>query len=180
MIGHLSNNINCEIKGISIGLDLALSQFKEKEDPNYKLVFICCDCVSAIDVVSKQQSFENHAKSLREINGQVKELKVWGIKPYLIWWPAHCNIDYNEMVDKIASDAAKGGNPESDNPPISKVERFKIINDLVKKEWKTQWRMSTSGNHTKELITDLSSKLGSLKTELLVYLMFEPYLAIPS
>ena len=105
VIGHLSDNVKCEIKGISIGLELALSHFKEKEDPNDRMVFICCDCISAIDVVSKQQSFENHAKSLREINGQVKELKALGIKPYLIWCPAHCNIEYNEMADKVASDA---------------------------------------------------------------------------
>ena len=105
-------------------------------------------------MLPKQQSFENHAKSLREINGQVKELKVWGIKPYLIWWPAHCNIDYNEMVDEIASDAARPS--ASDNPPLSKAESYKIINDLVNKERKTQWKMATSGNHTKELMTDVT------------------------
>ena len=32
VIGHLSGNVKCEIKGISIGLDFALSHFKEKED----------------------------------------------------------------------------------------------------------------------------------------------------
>ena len=142
-------------------LDLALSHFKEKEDPNDKMVFICCDCASAIDIVSKKQCLEIQAKSLREINDQVKELKDLGIKPYLIWCPAHCNIDYNEMVDKIASDAAKGGNPESDNPPISKVERFKIINDLVKKEWKTQmanvniWN-SYQGAHNRRLFKTMA------------------------
>ena len=88
MIGHLSDNVKCEIKGTSIGLDLALSHFKEKEDPNDKMVFICCDCASAIDIVSKKQCLEIQAKSLREINDQVKELKDLGIKPYLIWCPA--------------------------------------------------------------------------------------------
>ena len=82
-------------------LDLALSHFKEKEDPNDKMVFICCDCASAIDIVSKKQCLEIQAKSLREINDQVKELKDLGIKPlsHMVpcsLCPAHCHIDYNE------------------------------------------------------------------------------------
>ena len=84
-----------------------------------------------------------------------------GVRPILVWVPAHANIPLNEMADKSANEAAKEAKNESslEAMPLSKATAFKIINDIVKKEWQRQWQTTTSGLQTRELVREVSSKL---------------------
>ena len=56
------------------------------------------------------------------------------------WFPAHANIPLNEMADKSVNEAATEAKNESslEAIPLSKATAFKIVNDIVKRDWQRQ------------------------------------------
>ena len=158
IVGADTNNVDCELLAIHLALNMAIGYLKWRNKKD-KTFFICSDSTSAIQIASRQRNFSNHHISLRKILTSTRELRDMGVTPVLVWVPAHANIPLNDMADQSAKAAAMEAKTSShlEAIPLSKSVTFNLINQIVKKEWLRQWKISPSGHHTQELIQDVDS-----------------------
>ena len=136
-----------ELYGIGLALFLAMNT-----DLRGKNVVIFTDNQSAI---KKLQNPDNKSgqQYVKEIILRIEKLRSMGCTLRIQWVPGHVEIEGNELVDKLAKEAAL--NPRTGTPPDLALLRTTVKRTLKAKfrtRWNHFWRYGKFGRRLHELI----------------------------
>jgi len=105
-VGRMVSIDECEIDGISLGIETAIDYFKNTSPGVHDAtVYILCDSLRAIEAVDKMDScIPLHV--LNRLNASSQELVTAGINIKLLNIPGHFGTKGNIEADKHAKDTA--------------------------------------------------------------------------
>ena len=80
------------------------------------------------------------------------------VKVKFCWVPGHAGIEFNEEADKAAKSGARL--PDTEEKVLITYDSIKkMINDLLMKEWKDQWKRVEIGGETKVFLDEVGDRL---------------------
>ena len=151
-----SDNVEAEVDGLRLAFS-AIDRLSQNS--TIKQAFIITDCEAALEIVKLQRDFSRWGRYFKQIWHLDDSLKAKSIKVTLGWCPSHCGIRFNEMADIAAKEACQLPIPKNIVVEIP-FERCKtMIAEIIKKEWQRGWKQSNTGDHTKEILPDVGTKI---------------------
>ena len=105
--------------GIGLALDMAILYFctRQELDRRRDELFILSDCKAAIDIILNRHHADSHVHILSRIRSHLTALRNMKVNVTLVWIPGHCNIYYQDIVDRCA----KSVTLDPDNIPSTTV-----------------------------------------------------------
>ena len=142
-VGRMTDNVNCELRGIIEALKLMV--VKCSSDKSITKIFVFTDCRSAIDILAKQNNAHKRLRELKEVWYSLERLKALNIDLKLVWIPGHANILGNELADVAAKKGSLIQCDEETFEEVSEQVLFGWMKDRVSKRWGERWSSAGRG-----------------------------------
>ena len=156
-VGRMTDNVNCELRGIIEALKLMV--VKCSSDNSINKIFVFTDCRSAMDILAKQNNAHKRLTELKEVWSSLERLKALNIDLRLVWIPGHADILGNELADVAAKKGSLIKCDEETFEEISEQVLFGWVKERVLKRWGERWSSADSGAWTRQFLKDVGKKL---------------------
>ena len=164
-VGSSVDIVDCEVQGILLALELGehylRSESQQDSRQTVDQLFICCDCMAAIDVVTHRSDPGRWGDVFRRIRIVEDLLHQMNISIKLVWVPGHVGIEGNEQADRLAKETVKNiqMGREEVIEDISKSGAISLCSKLTVKSWQRSWDRCETGTFTRALIPNVTTKV---------------------
>ena len=134
-----------ELVAIQLTLNFVIEE-NRKHDIDTVLIF--CDSQSAIGILQLWWDNKSYKKTAMDIQQSLNTLEESGVRVKIQWSPGHANIQGNEIVDRLAKEAAKEAVEMTDVAGIATQSDVRsAARESVEIKWQRRWEVSEKGRN---------------------------------
>jgi len=143
-------------------LELSVKYYQScKYRKNSEILYILCDCSSAIDVIVNRLYAATGAELFTRLSYLEGVLSDINVKIVLSWIPGHQGIPVNETADYLAKQTARYIYTGQLSAPcfVTYNDAVRIAADIARKSWQRKWDQDVTGFYTRQLIPEVETKV---------------------
>lgn len=120
-------------------------------------IAIFSDCKSALEKIKSASHLTENHYVVTQIYDLNKQLIVQGKTVTLVWVKGHCQIEYNDIVDRLAKEATQDGDSLTQFK-IPRNDLFISMKTVLREKWQKHYNQTTTGLFYKGIQPTIRSK----------------------